>query len=217
MKTIKKKIHGKEAREIMMAGIDEMANVVGSTMGAKGRNVIVDKGFGAPLVINDGVTITNEIFFDDQLKNIAAQLIKDAAVKTNVLAGDGTTGSTVLARAIVKAGWDKVEKGANPVALRKELEKAAEKIIENLKNQAEKITTKEQAVQVASVSVQDTQLGKKIGELMFSVGANGAVTIKNAVENGVTIVKDGGMRIEGQLYGGVVENQDRWERIPQNQ
>ena len=211
MRIEKKKIHGKESRKIMMEGIDQLADVVGSTMGAKGRNVVLDKQYGAPLVINDGVTIAREIFFDDDLKNIAAQLVKDAAVKTNELAGDGTTGSIVLSRAIIKAGWEQVEKGANPVTLRKELEQAASIVEEALKQSADKVTTEEQAIQIATVSVQDEELGKKIGKLMFDVGVNGAVTIKNSIKRGVFVEKDGGMRLEGQLVGGVVENQDRWE------
>ncbi len=211
MKIIKKRIFGKESRKIMMEGVDQLADVVGSTLGAKGRNVILDKGFGAPLVVNDGVTVANEIFFDDTLKNLAAQLIKDAARKTNMLAGDGTTSSTVLARAILKEGWKAVDAGANPVALRKELEVALAKILKNLEGQAIKIEKMEQAQNIAKVSVQDENLGERIGALMFEVGATGAVTIKNSLERGVFIEKEAGMRLDGQLVGGIVENQDRWE------
>gem|GEM_PF-3833940 len=194
-----------------MEGIDELANVVGSTMGARGRNVVLDKKFGAPLVINDGVTIANEIFLDDPLKNIAAQLIKDSAIRTNFLAGDGTTGSIILARAIVKCGWEKINSGSNPVLLRKELDSARDVIEENLRAIAKKIENKDQAIQIAQVSVQDQKLGKKIGSLMFDVGANGAVSIRSSIERGVFIEKAGGMRMEGQLVGGVVDNPDRWE------
>ncbi len=216
MKVIKKQIFGKDARIKMMEGIDELADVVGSTMGARGRNVVLDKEFGAPLVINDGVSIAQEIFFDDQLKNIAAQLIKDAARRTNDLAGDGTTGSIVLARDIVRQGWEAVRAGANPVTLRKEIE-AASKIVEQaLISQADKVTTEEQAIQIATVSVQDHELGQKIGKLMFAVGVDGAVTMKPSMETGVFVEKDGGMRMEGQLVGGVVENSDKWETRLEN-
>jgi chaperonin GroEL len=211
MQIVKKQIHGKEAREKMEAGIDKLADVVGSTMGARGRNVVLDKEYGAPLVVNDGVTIANEIFFEDQLANLSAQLIKDAARRTNFMAGDGTTGSIVLSRAIVKQGWQKVEEGANPVLLRKELDKARDKIEADLKESSEKITKEEQAIQIAQVSVQDKDLGEKIGKLMFDVGANGAVAIKNSVERGVFIDKAAGMRLEGSLVGGVIGNQDKWE------
>ena len=216
MKVVKKKIFGKESRTKMMEGIDQLANVVGSTMGGRGRNVVLDKEFGSPLVINDGVTIAREIFFDDDVKNVAAQLIKDAAVKTNQLAGDGTTGSIVLARAIVKAGWKMVEAGANPVTLRKEIENASRLMIEALEKSADKIITREQAIQIATISVQDPELGKKIGGLIYDVGVNGAVTIKNSLKRGVFIEKDAGMRLEGSLVGGVVENPDKWETRLQN-
>lgn len=216
MKSIKKQIFDKKSRKTMMEGINQLADVVGSTMGARGRNVVLDKEYGAPLVINDGVTIAREIFFDNQLKNIAAQLIKDSAIRTNDLAGDGTTGSIVLSRAIVKSGWEMTDKNTNPVTLRREIEKAAEIVESELKKQAEKVQTKEQAIQIATVSVQDSELGEKIGSLMFDVGVNGAVTIKNSLKRGVFIEKDGGMRLEGQLTGGIVENPDKWETKLEN-
>lgn len=211
MKIVKKKILGKESRSIMMEGINELADVVGSTYGARGRNVILDNVYGPPLVVNDGVTIANEIFSDDPVKNNAIQLIKGAANKTNAKAGDGTTGSIVLSRAIMQAGWDLVEKGANPVQLQKELTKACNIIEENLKKQADKITSVEQAIQIASVSVQDKELGEKIGRLMFKVGKNGAVAIKPSIDPGVFTEQDDGMRLEGALTGGVVDNPERWE------
>lgn len=211
MKNIKKKIHGKESRKTMMEGIDSLADVVGSTLGARGRNVVLDKGFGAPLVINDGVTIAREIFFDDTLKNLAAQLIKDAAVRTNTLAGDGTTSSIVLARAIVEGGWKAVDEGMNPVALKKELDAAVSTIENILRGMSKDIETREQVIQIATVSVQDKVLGEKIGSLMFDVGKNGAVAIKGSINRGVSIEKDNGMRLDGQLVGGVVENPDKWE------
>jgi chaperonin GroEL len=216
MQKMNKEIHGAESRVKMMEGIDQLADVVGSTLGAKGRNVVLDKGYGAPLVINDGVTIAREIFFDDTLKNVAAQLIKDAAVKTNTLAGDGTTSSIVLARAIVKAGWEAVKNGASPVALRKEIDAAAAQIEKRLKESARQIESKEQAIQIATVSVQDVELGEKIGSVMYEVGASGAVTVKDALKKGVFIEKDEGMRLDGQLVGGVVENPDKWETKMQN-
>jgi len=211
MKTIKKKIFGKEARKTMMEGIDQLADVVGSTMGGKGRNVVLDVEYGAPLVINDGVTIAREVFFENDLKNVAAQLIKDAAIRTNLKAGDGTTGSTILARAIVKKGWKEVEGGANPVQIRKELLVASEKVEGQLKSITSKVEKEDQAIQIAQVSVQDEELGTKIGKLMFELGAHGAVTIKDSVERGVFIDKSAGMRLEGQMVGGVIQNQDKWE------
>lgn len=211
MKIVKKKIHGAESRKVMLEGVNQAADVIGSTMSGKGRNVIVDKEYGSPLVINDGVTVLNEIFFDDNLKNMAVQLLKDAANRTNQLAGDGTSGTVVLARAIIREGWEMIEAGANPVLLRKQLEKAADKIEENLRASASQIDKVEQAIQIASVSVQDEELGQKIGTLMFEIGKGGAVAIKNSIKRGVYVERDAGMRLEGQLVGGLVENQDRWE------
>lgn len=211
MKIVKKKIYGAESREKMLEGILEAAKVVGSTMGAKGRNVIVDKEYGSPLIINDGVTILNELFFDDQVKNAGVQLLKDAAVRTNTLAGDGTTTTTVLTAAILKRGWEEVANGANPVMLRKELEAAGEKINENLINNASIVKKEKEAIQVASISVQDEAIGKKIGGLMDDIGALGAVEIKESTKLGVEIERIGGMNIEGALSGGVVENGDKWE------
>ena len=216
MKIIKKKIHDKKSRAIMLEGVNELADVVGSTMGAKGRNVLLDKEYGAPLVINDGVTIAKEIFFEDQLKNLAAQLIKDAAIRTNETAGDGTTGATVLAREILREGWAAVEGGANPVQLRRELEDAAKKLETKLKESATAITTEAQVIQIASISVQDPEAGKLIGETMFKVGKYGAVTIKNSLKPGIYAEREGGMSIEGALIGGVVEQEDRWEAKLEN-
>ncbi|NIA02351.1 MAG: hypothetical protein GWP15_03130 [Nitrospirae bacterium] len=209
MKIIKKEIHGKEARARMLEGINQMADVVGSTLGAKGRNVIVDKEYGAPLVVNDGLTIIREIFDTDQVKNNAMQLIKDAAVRTNDNAGDGTTGATMLAREIVKLGWDAIEKGANPVFLRNELVDATEKIITELKEQSKDVTDVEQKKQVASISVQDTEIGGKIGELIHKVGANGAVTLKSSIKKGVFVESDGGMKLEGQMMFATVTQQEK--------
>lgn len=211
MKVIKKKIHGKESRALMMEGINQAANVTGSTLGAKGRNVILDKDYGSPLICNDGITIIRELFFDDPIRNMGVQLLKDASSRVNDLAGDGTTGTVVLARAIVENGWQAVENGSNPVILRREIEDAAVLVGAKLKEIAEDISTEERAIQVASISVQDKILGQQIGRMMFSVGVNGAVTIKNSIKKGVYVEKDGGMRLEGQMVGGVVENAEKWE------
>lgn len=211
MNSPKKEIHGKEVRKKMMEAVDQLADVVGSTMGARGRNVVIDRNGVDPLVVNDGVTVSNEIFFSDRVKDSAAQLIKGAAKRTNILAGDGTTSSTVLARAILREGWKKVEEGANPVQLRREINQACELIVKEVEKLSDKIETKEQAINIARVSVQDNDLGNKIGSLMFDLGAHGAVTLKPSIEQGVFIEKEAGMRLEGQLVGGIVENQDRWE------
>ena len=211
MKITKKKIHGVEARKVMMEGINSAADVIGSTMSGKGRNVIIDREYGSPMVINDGVTVLNEVFFGDNLKDSAVALLKDAANRTNQVAGDGTSGTVVLAREIIKHGWKMIEEGANPVLLRKQLERACARIEENLIAIASKVEKEEQAIQIASVSVQDEEVGGQIGKLMFEVGEGGAVAIKNSIKRGVFVEKDAGMRIQGQLTGGAVEREDKWE------
>jgi len=212
-----KLIYDKKSREVMLQGINEFADVVASTMGAKGRNVILNQEEGAPMVVNDGVTIAKEINFEDPVKDAGVQLLKHAAIQTNELAGDGTTTATVLARAIVRQGWDLVEKGANPVILRKELEAARKSVEDYLVKKAKTIdvnkkSDKRKCVQIASISVQDEELGKLIGELMFELGKNSAVSVKrNALEIGVQVDKAPGMRLEGQIMNGCVDNPDRWE------
>lgn len=211
-----KKIYGKEARQKMLDGVNKLADVIGSTMSSKGRNVILTKKDGSPMVINDGVSIANDIVFRDDLENAAVQLVRDAANRTNYTCGDGTSGTIVLAREIIKLGWECVEAGANPVLLRKELLRAAESIEDRLKAMAQRVKKKEQAVQIATISVQDEELGKKIGGLMYDIGKNGAVAIKPSLKRGVFIEKDAGLRLEGQITGGIIDNEDKFETRLEN-
>ena len=211
-----KVIYGKEARAEMMEGIDQVADVIGSTMSAKGRNVILERGDREPLIINDGVTCLNEMAFKSKLKNTAVQLFKQASARTNQVAGDGTSATCVLARAILKEGWKLVEKGANPVMLRRQIAEAAVEIEKRLEAGADKVETVNKAIEIATVSVQDIELGDKIGRLMFEVGKGGAVTIKDSIKRGVFVEKDAGLRLEGQLVGGIVDREDRWETRLEN-
>lgn len=214
MNNLNKEVYGAEGREKMMEGIDKLANVVGSTMGAKGRNVLLGREHGAPQVINDGVSIAMELSFKDPLVNNAAQLIKDAAIKTNMEAGDGTTGATVLSRAIVKAGWESIQNGSNPVMLRKDLVTAANKVLKSLKENAieiEEESKESQVVKIAQVSVQDKEIGSQIGKVMAKIGKDGAVLVKNSLEQGVFIENSGGTRIEGSVVAGTLDSQERWE------
>jgi chaperonin GroEL len=194
-----------------MNGVDQLADVIGSTMSIKGRNVIIERDHGTPLVINDGVTIASEIFFSDPVENMGAQLLKGAAAQTDYHAGDGTSGTIVLGRAILKEGWKAIEEGENPVLFRKDLNSCAEKVLTNLKKSADNVNSKKRARQIATVSVQDEALGEKIGDLMYELGASGAVTVKNAIEPGVYVEKDAGLRLEGQLVAGMLDNEDKWE------
>jgi len=211
MGTAKKQIYNSSARKLMMEGIDEVADVVGSTLGAKGRNVILSDESGIPSVVNDGFKIIKDMGFKNKVKDSAAQLIKGAAIHTNITAGDGTTGATVLSRAIVKEGWKEVEEGANPVLLRKEIEAAMKDILKSLKDSAKDVTTQEEKAQVASVSAQDEEVGGQIGEMMEDIGVGGGVTFQGSTEKGVVIERDDGMRLEGQPMQGVFDDKEGWK------
>jgi chaperonin GroEL len=169
-----------EARRRLQAGVDKLADAVSTTLGPKGRNVALDKKFGAPTVTHDGVTVAKEIELDDPFENMGAQLLKEAATKTNDIAGDGTTTATVLAQAIVKEGLKNVAAGANPMLLKKGIMAAADVIGKNILVQATPIETKDEIAQVASVSAQDNDIGNLIAEVMDKVGKDGVVTVEES-------------------------------------
>jgi chaperonin GroEL len=169
-----------EARRGLQRGVDKLADAVSTTLGPKGRNVALDKKFGAPTVTHDGVTVAKEIELDDPYENMGAQLLKEAATKTNDIAGDGTTTATVLAQAIVNEGLKNVAAGANPMLLKRGIMAAAEAIAKNIKEQATPISTKEEIASVASVSAQDTEIGNLIAEVMDKVGKDGVVTVEES-------------------------------------
>ena len=169
-----------EARRGLQRGVDKLADAVSTTLGPKGRNVALDKKFGAPTVTHDGVTVAKEIELDDPYENMGAQLLKEAATKTNDIAGDGTTTATVLAQAIVNEGLKNVAAGANPMLLKRGIMAAAEAIAKNIKEQATPISTKEEIASVASVSAQDSEIGNLIAEVMDKVGKDGVVTVEES-------------------------------------
>ncbi len=169
-----------EARRGLQRGVDKLADAVATTLGPKGRNVALDKKFGAPTVTHDGVTVAKEIELDDPYENMGAQLLKEAATKTNDIAGDGTTTATVLAQAIVNEGLKNVAAGANPMLLKRGIMAAAEAIAKNIGTQAIPISTKEEIAQVASVSAQDSDIGNLIAEVMDKVGKDGVVTVEES-------------------------------------
>jgi chaperonin GroEL len=168
------------ARHALMRGIDALADAVKITLGPKGRNVVLDKKFGAPTITNDGVTIAKEIELDEPFENIGAQLAKEIASKTNDIAGDGTTTATVLGQAIVHEGLKNVAAGANPMALKRGIEAAGQLIVAQLKKNAKPVTTREQSAQVASISAADSTIGALIGEVMEKVGKDGVVTVEES-------------------------------------
>ncbi len=169
--------YAEDARKSLEAGVDTLANTVKLTLGPKGRNVVLDKKFGSPLITNDGVTIAKEIELKDPFENMGAQLIKEVSVKTNDIAGDGTTTASVLAQAIIKEGLKNVAAGANPMALRKGILKATEKAVEELRQISKEVSEKNEIASVASISAGDEKIGELISEAMEKVGKDGVITV----------------------------------------
>jgi chaperonin GroEL len=169
-----------EARRSMLRGVDALANAVKVTLGPKGRNVVLEKKFGSPLITNDGVTIAKEIELEDPFENMGAQLVKEVATKTNDVAGDGTTTATVLAQAIIREGLKNVAAGANPMVLRKGIEKAVNAAVEEIKKIAKPIEGKESIAQVAAISANDEEIGQLIAEAMEKVGNDGVITVEES-------------------------------------
>jgi len=170
--------YGEEARRNLMKGMDALADAVKITLGPKGRNVVLDKKFGPPTITNDGVTIAKEIELEEPFENMGAQLIKEVATKTNDVAGDGTTTATILAQAMLREGIRNVAAGANPMALKKGIEKAANTVLEELTRISTPVTTKEQVSQVAAISAADEEIGSLIAEVMEKVGKDGVITVE---------------------------------------
>ena len=178
--TAKQIVHAEEARQGLIRGIDALANTVKVTLGPKGRNVVLDKKFGAPLVCSDGVTIAKEIELEDPFENMGAQMLKEAASKTNDVAGDGTTTATVLAQAIVHEGFKNVAAGANPMALKRGIELAVAKIREEIKRVSIPVSGKDQIAQVASLSAHENEIGNLIADVMEKVGKDGVITVEES-------------------------------------
>lgn len=176
----KQLVFSEAARRSLKIGVDKLADAVSTTLGPKGRNVALDKKFGAPTVTHDGVTVAKEIELEDPYENMGAQLLKEAATKTNDIAGDGTTTATVLAQAIVKEGLKNVEAGANPMLLKRGIEVATEAVSKFIRDSATPIETREEIAKVASTSAQDTNIGNLIADVMDKVGRDGVVTVEES-------------------------------------
>ena len=172
--------YGTEARTALEAGVDKLANTVRVTIGPKGRNVVLDKSYGAPLITNDGVTIAKEIELEDAFENMGAQLVKEVATKTNDVAGDGTTTATVLAQAMIQEGMKNLEAGANPIILRRGMKKATDKAVESLKAMSSKVNGKDQIAKVASISAGDESVGNMVADAMEKVSNDGVITIEES-------------------------------------
>jgi len=203
-----------EARASLKAGVDKMANAVKTTLGPKGRNVAVDKKFGAPTVTHDGVTVAREIELEDPFENMGAQLLKEAATKTNDIAGDGTTTSVVIAQAIVTEGLKNIAAGANPMLLKRGLEKGVDAVVAELKSQAVEVKGKEEIANIAGISAADAEIGELIAEVHDKVGRDGVITVEES--KGLEFEKEyvEGMQIDrGYISAYFVTNADRMEAI----
>ncbi|HEY8731401.1 MAG TPA: chaperonin GroEL [Candidatus Limnocylindria bacterium] len=203
-----------EARASLKSGVDKMANAVKTTLGPKGRNVAVDKKFGAPTVTHDGVTVAREIELEDPFENMGAQLLKEAATKTNDIAGDGTTTSVVIAQAIVTEGLKNIAAGANPMLLKRGLEKGVDAVVAELKSQAVEVKGKEEIAHIAGISAADTEIGELIAEVHDKVGRDGVITVEES--KGLEFEKEyvEGMQIDrGYISAYFVTHADRMEAV----
>lgn len=185
-----------EARKKLEIGVNTLADAVKVTLGPRGRNVVLEKSYGSPLITNDGVSIAKEIELDDPFENMGAQLVKEVATKSNDVAGDGTTTATILAQAIVKEGLKMVSAGANPMFLKKGIEKATKEVIKHLKDRAKKIQSNDEIAQVASVSAGDEEIGKLIAQAMEKVGETGVITVEEAKSLETTLEVVEGMQFD---------------------
>ena len=209
--------YGEEVRRKLQAGVDKLANTVKITLGPKGRNVLINKSFGSPLITNDGVTIARDIDLEDGTENMGAQLVKEVATKTNDIAGDGTTTATLLAQIIIREGFKNVAAGANPMVLRKGIEGAVAKAVENIEANAKKVETKESIAQVASVSAADEKIGDLIAEAMEKVGKDGVITVEESRSLGTSLDVVEGMQFDrGYLSAYMVTDSDKMEAVIEN-
>ncbi|HIR03697.1 MAG TPA: chaperonin GroEL, partial [Candidatus Scatovicinus merdipullorum] len=172
--------YGEEARKALMSGIDQLADTVKITLGPKGRNVVLDKKFGAPLITNDGVTIAKEIELEDPFENMGAQLVKEVSIKTNDVAGDGTTTATLLAQALIREGMKNVTAGANPMVLKKGIQSAVEKTVEAINKNSQQINGSKDIARVAAISSGDEYIGDLIAEAMEKVSSDGVITVEES-------------------------------------
>ena len=210
----KQLIFNDDARKKLKQGVDIMANAVKTTLGPKGRNVALDKKFGSPTVTHDGVTVAREVELEDPFENMGAQLLKEAATKTNDIAGDGTTTSVVLAQAIVHEGLRNIAAGANPMLLKRGLEKGGQAVVEAIKAEAKEVKGKEEIAQIATISAADAQIGQLIADVMDKVGREGVITVEESKGLQFETEFVEGMQIDrGYISAYFVTNADRMEAV----
>lgn len=203
-----------KAREALKRGVDALANAVKITLGPKGRNVVLDKGYGSPTITNDGVTIAKEIELEDKIENMGAEIVKEVATKTNDVAGDGTTTATLLAQAIISEGLKNIAAGASPIGIRRGIEQATEVIVKRIKDIAIPISAskKEEIAQVATISAKDRKIGEKIAEVIQQVGTDGVVTVEQSQTFGIEHEVVEGLQFDkGYISPYMITNADRME------
>ena len=206
--------YGAEARKALEAGVDKLADTVRVTIGPKGRNVVLDKSYGAPLITNDGVTIAKEIELEDSFENMGAQLVKEVATKTNDVAGDGTTTATVLAQAMIKEGMKNLAAGANPIVLRKGMKKATDVAIDSIVSMSEKVSGKEQIAKVAAISAGDESVGNMVADAMEKVSNDGVITIEESKTMQTELDLVEGMQFDrGYISAYMATDMDKMEAV----
>ena len=205
-------VFNEEARQAMKRGVDKLANAVKVTLGPKGRNVVIESGYGSPTITKDGVTVAREVELEDKMENIGAELVKEVASKTNDVAGDGTTTATVLAQAMVSEGIKNITAGANPLAVKRGMEKALEIVVKNLREHVSQPVSGDMIENVASISANDKEIGKIIAEAVNKLGNEGVITVEEGQSFGVEMEVVQGMRID-KGYGSpyMITNQERME------
>ena len=210
----KKVLYNEEARKALLKGVDQLADAVKITLGPKGRNVVLDKKYGAPNIVNDGVSIAREIELKDPFENMGAQLVKEVATKTNDVAGDGTTTATLLAQSMIHEGMRNVAAGANPMVLKKGIEKAVDVLVGEIKKKAVSVDTKAKIAQVASVSSADSTIGNLIADAMEKVGNDGVITVEDSKTKGTSLKVVEGMQFDrGYLSPYMVSDADKMECV----
>lgn len=209
--------YGAEARKALESGVNQLADTVKVTLGPKGRNVVLDKSFGAPLITNDGVTIAKEVELEDAFENMGAQLVKEVATKTNDVAGDGTTTATVLAQAMVNEGMKNLAAGANPIILRKGMKKATDTAVEAIANMSSKVTGKDQIAKVASISAGDEEVGNMVADAMEKVSNDGVITIEESKTMQTELDLVEGMQFDrGYISAYMATDMDKMEAVLDN-
>ncbi|MBR6977913.1 MAG: chaperonin GroEL, partial [Lachnospiraceae bacterium] len=207
-------LFGAEARNKLQEGVDKLSNTVRVTIGPKGRNVVLDKSFGTPLITNDGVTIAKEIELDDPFENMGAQLVREVATKTNDVAGDGTTTATVLAQAMIKEGMKNLAAGANPMVLRKGMKKASDKAVEEIAKIAKPVNGKNQIARVAAISASDDNVGEMVADAMEKVSKDGVITVEESKTMKTELSLVEGMQFDrGYLSAYMVTDTEKMEAV----